>query len=98
MGPDGRILEPDKRKWTEVYCNRCYTCVKYTGGTSNLRYHLVKHPQEYTQASHEADGIGSGHSSVPPAKQAKATKSSPEQTITCNDTIATNLRKIQDID
>ena len=82
-GPDGRILEPDKRKQTEVYCNRCYMRLKYTGGTSNLRYHLEKHHlSEYTQAAHEADGTDSGHSSVPPAKRTKATKSSPEQTIT----------------
>jgi len=42
-GQDGRIMEADKRKQTEVYCNRCYVCLKYTGGTINLRYHLKKH-------------------------------------------------------
>ena len=81
-GPDGRILEPDKQKQTEVYCNRCYMRLKYTGGTSDLRYHLEKHHfSEYTQASHEAYG-NSSHSSAPLAKRAKATKLSPEQTIT----------------
>ena len=48
-----------------------------------MRYHLEKHHlSEYTQASHEADDTESSHSSVPPAKRTKATKSSPEQTIT----------------
>ena len=68
-GLEWRILEPDKQKRTEVYCNRCYTHLKYTGGTSNLRYHLEKHHlYEYTQASHEVDSTDGGHSSVPSAK------------------------------
>ena len=48
---DGRILVSDKRKRTKVSCNRCNKKLKYTGGTSNLHYHLDKHHKgEYQQA------------------------------------------------
>jgi len=78
-------MEADKRKRTEVYCNRCYACLKYTRGTSNLRYHLEKHHlTEYTQAlsMEQASHENSCHSSVPSAKCSKVSKSSSEQTIT----------------
>ena len=36
-------------------CNRCNKKLKYTGGTSNLHYHLDKHhKREYEQALHVA--------------------------------------------
>ena len=48
---DGRILVSDKRKQTNVNFNRCKKKLKYTGGTSNLHYHLDKHHKaEYEQA------------------------------------------------
>ena len=39
-----KILEPEKGKQTEAYCNKCYAPLKYTGGSCNLRYHLEKTP------------------------------------------------------
>ena len=84
-GQDGRILEPDKRKRTEVYCNKCYARVKYTGGTSNLRYHLERHHlTEYTQALSEqaSETSSSGHSSAPLDKCSKTSELNTEQTIT----------------
>ena len=48
---DGRILVSDRMN---VNCNHCKK-LKYTGGTSNLHYHLDKHHKtEYEQAIHVA--------------------------------------------
>ena len=52
---DGQIIVAEKRKRTTVSCNRCNKKLKYTGGTSNLHYHLDKHHKsEYEQALHVA--------------------------------------------
>ena len=40
---DGRILVADKRKRRAVTCKRCKKKLKYTGGTSNLHFHLREH-------------------------------------------------------
>ena len=40
---DGRT---DKKKRTEVVCKLCKKELKYTGGTSNLHFHLENHHQQ----------------------------------------------------
>ena len=85
VGQDGEILEPDKQKWMEVYCNKCHVHLKYTGGSSNLRYHLKKHHlTEYTHTLSEqaSETSNSGHSSAPLAERSKTSKLSTEQIIT----------------
>ena len=59
--------------------------MKYTRGTSNLRYHLERHHlTEYTQALSEqsSEASNSGHSSAPLAKRSKTSELNTEQTIT----------------
>ena len=68
---DGRILVADKRKRTKVSCNRCNKKLKYTGGTSNLHFHLDKHHKgEYEQALRvTAEESGSSSRSVKESQQ-----------------------------
>ena len=40
---DRRILVADRRKRRTVTCKRCKKKLKYTGGTSNLHFHLREH-------------------------------------------------------
>ena len=56
---DGRT---DKTKRTEVVCKLCKKEFKYTGGTSNLRFHLENHhQQEYeTEMSKVSNSSSSG--------------------------------------
>ena len=45
---DGKFVEPDKKKRTSVHCKVCAKVLKYTGNTTNLRYHLQhNHRSEY---------------------------------------------------
>ena len=36
----GKFIEPDKKKRTSVHCKLCPKVLKYSGCTTNLRYHL----------------------------------------------------------
>ena len=36
----GNFTEPDKKKRTNVYCKLCPKVLKYSGNTTNMRYHL----------------------------------------------------------
>ena len=45
---DGKFLELDKKKRTSVHCKICAKVLKYTGNTTNLRYHIQhNHRSEY---------------------------------------------------
>ena len=44
----GKFLEPDKKKRTTVHCKLCTKVLKYSGNTTNLRYHLeLSHRAEF---------------------------------------------------
>ena len=40
---DGQIIEKDKKKRSKVHCKLCSKIIKYSGNTSNLRFHLKEH-------------------------------------------------------
>ena len=40
---DGKYIEPDKKKRTEVHCQSCKQILKYSGNTTNPRFHLDSH-------------------------------------------------------
>ena len=45
---DGKFIEPDKRKRKELVCKLCHQCLKYSGNTTNLHFHLHEHhPSEF---------------------------------------------------
>jgi len=37
---DEKIMESDKKQRTSVHCKLCAKVLKYTGNTTNLRFHL----------------------------------------------------------
>ena len=51
---EGRILVADKRKQRAVTCIRCNKQLRYTGGNSNLHFHLDKHHRGEYEAAVQA--------------------------------------------
>ena len=49
---DGKFVEPDKRKRMSVHCKLCAKVVKYTGNTTNLRFHLERSHRPQFQDEH----------------------------------------------
>ena len=49
-GKNGKIIETDKSKRTNVCCKLCMKKIKYCGNTSNLRSHLEREHKKEFQA------------------------------------------------
>ena len=65
---NGRIIVQDKKSRKEVICKLCLKAIKYSGNTTNLRFHLKEHHRRT-------------YLSLPADKVVAHEKPSPQQTI-----------------
>lgn len=68
---DGQIIEKDKKKRKDVTCRLCFRAIKYSGNTTNLRFHLKEHHRSVFQslptddkAVKSSEGACSGQSTI----------------------------------